>query len=116
MWFLGHANERCEAFSTYPRTYDLLHASTIFSDIKGKGCSVADLLIEMDRILRPKGFIIVRDRQPMVELIKKYLVALNWEAVTTADSYQEIDRYDDEIVFIIQKKMWVTSESFSDSE
>lgn len=75
-----------------------------------------DLLIEMDRILRPQGFIIVRDKPPVVELIKKYLPALQWEEVATADSNRELEQYEDDIILIIQKKMWNTSESFRDSE
>ncbi|KAK0581862.1 hypothetical protein LWI29_018892 [Acer saccharum] len=113
---IGTTHDWCEAFSTYPRTYDLLHAWTIISDIEAKGCSVEDLLIEMDRILRPKGFIIVRDKRPIVELIKKYLKALHWEAVATADSNGESEQDEDEMVFIIQKKVWLTSESFRSSE
>ncbi|KAJ0051488.1 hypothetical protein Pint_01711 [Pistacia integerrima] len=113
---IGALHNWCEAFSTYPRTYDLLHAWTVFSDIEKKGCSAEDLLIEMDRILRPQGFIIVRDKPPVVELIKKYLPALHWEEVATADSNRELEQYEDDIIFIIQKKMWYTSESFSDSE
>lgn len=98
---------RCEAFSTYPRTYDLLHAWTIFSEIIEKGCSPEDLLIEMDRILRPKGFIIVHDKRSVVEFIKNYLPALHWEGVAISDAEQG----EDDLVFIIQKKMWLTSAS-----
>lgn len=104
---------RCEAFSTYPRTYDLLHAWTVLSDIEQKGCSPEDLLIEMDRMLRPTGFVIIRDKQPVIDFIKKYLSALHWEAIdSSSDSVQD----GDEVVFIIQKKMWLTSESFRDTE
>ncbi|GAU25809.1 hypothetical protein TSUD_30740, partial [Trifolium subterraneum] len=67
---------RCEAFSTYPRTYDLLHAWTVLSDVAKKDCSPEDLLIEMDRIVRPTGFVIFRDKQPMIDFVKKYLTAL----------------------------------------
>lgn len=109
------ATNRCESFSTYPRTYDLLHAWTVFSDIEKKDCSIVDLLIEMDRILRPKGFIIVNDKRPTVELIKKYLGALHWESVATADSQLDSEQ-DEDVVLIIQKKMWLTSESLKDSE
>lgn len=108
--------DRCEAFSTYPRTYDLLHAWTVFSDIEKKGCSAEDLLIEMDRILRPTGFIIIRDKQSVVDFIKKYLVALHWEAVATADPSSETDQDGDDVVFVIQKKLWLTSESVRDTE
>ncbi|XP_050219285.1 probable methyltransferase PMT3 [Mercurialis annua] len=113
---IGAVHNWCEAFSTYPRTYDLLHASTVFSDIEKKGCSAEDLLLEMDRILRPSGFIIIRDKQSVVDFVKKYLVALHWEAVATADSSSESDGDGDETVFIIQKKLWITSESLRDEE
>ncbi|KAK4281301.1 hypothetical protein QN277_012816 [Acacia crassicarpa] len=104
---IGTVHNWCEAFSTYPRTYDLLHAWTIFSDIIEKECSPEDLLIEMDRILRPKGFVIIHDKRPVVEYIKNYLSALHWDAVATSDAGQG----EDDTVFIIQKKMWLTSES-----
>lgn len=108
---------RCEAYSTYPRTYDLLHAWTVFSDIEKRGCSGEDLLLEMDRILRPTGFVIIRDKQSVVDFVKKYLRALNWEAVaTTADASSDSDKDGDEVVFIVQKKIWLTSESLRDTE
>ncbi|XP_047333923.1 probable methyltransferase PMT3 [Impatiens glandulifera] len=109
---IGSVHNWCEAYSTYPRTYDLLHAWTILSDIMKKGCSGEDLLIEMDRILRPTGFIIIRDKQPVIEFVKKHLAAMHWESVATADS----DDDSDETVLIIQKKLWLTSSSLKDSE
>lgn len=114
---LDNLFNRCQAFSTYPRTYDLLHARTVFSDMEKKDCSPEDLLLEMDRILRPTGFIIIRDKQPVIDFIKKYLVQLHWEVVATADSSSDSDQDGDDIVFIIQKKMWLlTSESLRVSE
>lgn len=88
----------------------MLHAWTVLSDVAKKDCSPEDLLIEMDRMLRPTGFIIIRDKQPMIDFVKKYLTALHWEAVATADSSS------DEVVLIIQKKLWLTSGSFRDTE
>lgn len=121
--FLFFPNQfRCEAFSTYPRTYDLLHAWTVFSDIRSKGCSAEDLLIEMDRILRPTGFIIIRDKQSVVESIKKYMQALHWEIVasekvtTGSDLDQDNEDGENNVVFIVQKKLWLTSESLKDTE
>ncbi|XP_031502330.1 probable methyltransferase PMT8 [Nymphaea colorata] len=110
---IGTTHDWCEAFSTYPRTYDLLHAWTVFSDIEKKGCSVEDLLVEMDRILRPSGFIIVRDKRSIIDAIKKYLAAVRWEAV--ADSQTEAESDEDEVIFMIQKKVWQTEEAFRDS-
>ncbi|KAK6929765.1 putative S-adenosyl-L-methionine-dependent methyltransferase [Dillenia turbinata] len=112
----GYSSEMCEAFSIYPRTYDLLHAWTMFSDIEKKGCSAEDLLLEMDRILRPTGFIIVRDKQSVIDFIKKYLLALHWEPVATADSGSDSDLDGDEVVFVIQKKIWLTSENLRGAE
>lgn len=102
--------DRCEAFSTYPRTYDLLHAWTVFSDIEKKGCSGEDLLLEIHRILRPTGFLIVRDKKSVIEFISKYLKALHWESVALVDS-DDSDAQDDEKVFVLQKKMWLPGES-----
>jgi len=108
--------DRCEAFSTYPRTYDLLHAWGIFSDIIEKECSPADLLIEMDRILRPKGFVIIHDKRSVVLFIKKFLPALHWISVATSNLEQDSDQGKDDAVLIIQKKIWLTSESIRVSE
>jgi putative pectin methyltransferase len=47
---------RCEAFPTYPRTYDMVHAEGLLSlekHRKGK-CSILDIFLEVDRILRPE--------------------------------------------------------------
>ncbi|CAL1396329.1 unnamed protein product [Linum trigynum] len=111
---IGTIHSWCEAFSTYPRTYDLLHAWTVFSDIEKKGCSVEDLLLEMDRVIRPSGFIIIRDRQSVIDYVKKYMVALHWEAVDSSGTEQDQDG--EEVVFIVQKKLWLTSESLRDTE
>ncbi|MCO5579326.1 hypothetical protein L7F22_033181 [Adiantum nelumboides] len=49
---IGIFHDWCEPFSTYPRTYDLLHAFRVLS-AKRKGCQMKDILLEMDRMLRP---------------------------------------------------------------
>lgn len=53
---------RCEPFSTYPRTYDLLHANHLFSHYQnhGEGCLLEDIMLEMDRILRPQVMILIK--------------------------------------------------------
>ncbi|KAG0471912.1 hypothetical protein HPP92_016458 [Vanilla planifolia] len=77
---IGTVHDWCESFSTYPRTYDLLHAALLFSHTEQQGCSLEDLLLEMDRILRPFGFVIIRDQAPVVNYIRRYLAALKWDA------------------------------------
>lgn len=49
---------RCEPFPTYPRTYDMVHANGLLSSHTSKGCSMKNLLLEMDRILRPEVYFI----------------------------------------------------------
>ncbi|XP_042387885.1 probable methyltransferase PMT3 isoform X1 [Zingiber officinale] len=111
---IGTMHDWCEAFSTYPRTYDLLHAWAIFSDIEKKGCSAQDLLLEMDRILRPTGFVIVRDRQPIIRFIQKHLTAMHWEQVAAADAEPDLDSGEAaEKVLVIQKKLWLIDDDES---
>lgn len=69
----------------------------------------------MDRILRPTGFMIVRDRKPVIDFIKRHLAALHWESVAVEDGEPNSDSEDGEMVFVIQKKMWLVEESGKDS-
>ncbi|CAK9140032.1 unnamed protein product [Ilex paraguariensis] len=64
----GIYHDWCESFSTYPRSYDLLHADHLFSDIK-KRCKLVSVIAEVDRILRPEGKLIVRDN---IEIIGRW--------------------------------------------
>ncbi|CAL1366062.1 unnamed protein product [Linum trigynum] len=59
----------CEAFSTYPRTYDLIHANGVFSIYMNK-CDMVDIVLEMYRILRPEGAVIVRDHVDVIAKLK----------------------------------------------
>ena len=69
----------------------------------------------MDRILRPTGFIIIRDKQSVVDFVKKYLSALHWEAVATGDASSDSED-GEEVVFVVQKKLWLSSRNSRDSE
>lgn len=73
-------------------------------------------MIEMDRILRPKAFVIIRDKRSVVMSIRKFLPALHWDAVTKSNVEQDSDTGEDDAVLIIQKKMWLTTESIRVSE
>ncbi|GJM92185.1 hypothetical protein PR202_ga08625 [Eleusine coracana subsp. coracana] len=78
---VGTYMDWCEAFSTYPRTYDIIHANGIFSLYIHK-CGIIDILVEMDRILRPGGAAIVRDRGDVVLKVKKDADRLGWRSQT----------------------------------
>ncbi|KNA06928.1 hypothetical protein SOVF_176560 isoform A [Spinacia oleracea] len=68
----------CEAFSTYPRTYDLIHADGVFSMYMNK-CDVLEILMEMYRILRPHGAVIVRDNVDILVKVKDLMKDMGWE-------------------------------------
>jgi len=61
----------------------------------------------MDRILRPTGFVIVRDKSTIIEFIKKYLHALHWEAKTVVDAEPSPESEENEMILIIRKKLWL---------
>lgn len=105
---IGSLQNWCESFSTYPRTYDLIHAWNIFSDIENQGCSsMEDLLLEMDRILRPMGFVIIRDKGALVDQISTHLAALHWDAWSKVVDVETDDiSTEDEKILFARKKLW----------
>ncbi|KAH7659179.1 putative S-adenosyl-L-methionine-dependent methyltransferase protein [Dioscorea alata] len=100
---IGIYHDWCEAFSTYPRTYDLIHASSLFSLYQNK-CKIEDILLEMDRILRPEGTGILRDDVDVVNKVKKIVSGMRWDA-------RMLDHEDGPLVpekiLIIVKRYWV---------
>ncbi|KAJ3668936.1 hypothetical protein LUZ60_010886 [Juncus effusus] len=76
---LGVAHDWCEPFDTYPRTYDFLHASGLFS-VEKKRCNITNILLEMDRILRPGGKAYIRDKKSVIYEIKEIVRAMGWKA------------------------------------
>ncbi|KAJ3699026.1 hypothetical protein LUZ61_002731 [Rhynchospora tenuis] len=104
---IGTVHDWCESFSTYPRTYDLLHAWMVFSEIEKQGCGFEDLLLEMDRILRPLGYVIIRDRAPIIDYIKKLLKALRWDDWSSeVIPKRDLLSSGEEKVMIVRKKLW----------
>ncbi|KAJ6903401.1 hypothetical protein Peur_005402 [Populus x canadensis] len=75
---IGIYHDWCEAFSTYPRTYDLIHASGVFSLYRDK-CDMEDILLEMDRILRPEGAVIFRDEVDVLVKVRKMVGGMKWD-------------------------------------
>ncbi|XP_031269109.1 probable methyltransferase PMT2 [Pistacia vera] len=108
---IGIYHDWCEGFSTYPRTYDLIHASDVFSLYKDK-CNAEDILLEMDRILRPEGAVIFRDQVDVLKKVKKIAGAMRWKT-------KMIDNEDGplasiKILFAV-KKYWVAGENSTTS-
>uniref|UniRef100_A0A2P2JY67 Methyltransferase n=1 Tax=Rhizophora mucronata TaxID=61149 RepID=A0A2P2JY67_RHIMU len=74
---IGVYHDWCESFSTYPRTYDMLHASFLFKSLTQR-CDILDVALEMDRITRPGGYILVQDTMEMIHKLSPILRSLRW--------------------------------------
>ncbi|ONK73121.1 uncharacterized protein A4U43_C04F27470 [Asparagus officinalis] len=94
----GIYHDWCESFSTYPRTYDLLHADHLFSRLK-KRCKILPVIAEVDRVLRPEGKLIIRDNVETIREIENMAKSLHWEVRMT---YAK----ENEGLLCIQKTMW----------
>ncbi|KAL2528285.1 putative methyltransferase PMT26 [Forsythia ovata] len=99
----GIYHDWCESFSTYPRSYDLLHADHLFSKIKKK-CNFMALVAEVDRILRPEGKLIVRDKVEILNELESIFKSMKWEI---RSSYSK----DKEGLLFVQKTMWRPAEA-----
>ncbi|KAF5457862.1 hypothetical protein F2P56_021939 [Juglans regia] len=99
----GIYHDWCESFSTYPRSYDLLHADHLFSKVK-KRCNLAGVVAEVDRILRPEGKLIVRDNVETINELENMLKSMQWEVRLTYSR-------DNEGLLCVQKSMWRPNES-----
>ena len=64
-------------------------------------------MIEMDRILRPDGFVIIRDKPSIINYIRKFVTALRWDGWLT-EVEPKIDGLfpSEERVLIARKKKW----------
>ncbi|KAK9167008.1 hypothetical protein Scep_002199 [Stephania cephalantha] len=98
--FVGVLHDWCEEFPTYPRTYDLVHAEGFLSleTKRTRGCTMLDLFTEIDRILRPEGWIIFRDTASLIEAARALAARLRWDARVV-----EIESNHEERLLVCQK-------------
>ncbi|XP_030932552.1 probable methyltransferase PMT16 [Quercus lobata] len=99
---IGTYQNWCEAMSTYPRTYDFIHADSVFSLYKDR-CDMEDILLEMDRILRPEGSVIFRDDVDYLVKIKSTLDAMQWDSRIVD---HEMGPYQREKILLAVKQYW----------
>ncbi|XP_023758934.1 probable methyltransferase PMT17 [Lactuca sativa] len=100
--FIGVYHDWCEAFSTYPRTYDFIHAGGVFSIYQDR-CDITDILLEMDRILRPEGTVVFRDEADVIEKIEKIAQRMRWN---TKNVDQESGQFAMEKILVAFKSYW----------
>ncbi|KAM1427528.1 hypothetical protein FF1_019689 [Malus domestica] len=98
--FVGVLHDWCEPFPTYPRTYDMVHAAGLLSleSDHQRRCTILDLFTEIDRLLRPEGWVIIHDKAFLVESARALTTGLKWEARVV-----EIESNSDEKLLICQK-------------
>ncbi|KAJ6685582.1 SAM-DEPENDENT METHYLTRANSFERASE [Salix purpurea] len=98
--FVGVLHDWCEPFPTYPRSYDLVHAEGLLTlqTHQQRRCTMLDLFTEIDRVLRPEGWIIIRDTAPLVESARMLTTRLKWDARVI-----EIESNSDDRLLICQK-------------
>lgn len=106
---IGTYQNWCEAFSTYPRTYDLIHADGLFSLYQDR-CDIADILMDMDRILRPEGAVIVRDDVDVLNKVARIAGSMGWDN-KLAD--HESGPFNSQKIFVAVKEYWVGTVSNS---
>ncbi|CAA3008624.1 probable methyltransferase PMT18 [Olea europaea subsp. europaea] len=100
--FIGTYQDWCEAFSTYPRTYDLIHAGGVFSLYQDR-CDITYILLEMDRILRPEGTVIFRDVVEVLVKIKSITDGMRWESRIMD---HESGPFNPEKILLAKKSYW----------
>lgn len=100
---IGTYQNWCEAFSTYPRTYDLLHANSLMSMYQDR-CNISDILLEMDRILRPEGAVLIRDNVNALNKVRKIISGMRWESKLVD---HESGPFVEEKILVAVKTYWV---------
>ncbi|CAI9284179.1 unnamed protein product [Lactuca saligna] len=96
---VGIYHDWCESFATYPRSYDLLHADHLFSRLKNRCRQTVSIVVEMDRVLRPGGWAIIRDKAQILKSLEKIYKSLHWEIRMTFVQEKEG-------ILCVQKTMW----------
>ncbi|KAJ1276229.1 hypothetical protein BS78_05G198700 [Paspalum vaginatum] len=103
---IGMYHDWCEAFSTYPRTYDLIHANGIFTLYKDR-CKMEDVLLEMDRILRPEGTVILRDDVEVLLKVQRTVQGMQWR--TLMANHEDGPNIREKVLFAV-KKYWTADD------
>lgn len=109
---IGTYQNWCEAMSTYPRTYDFIHADSLFSLYQDR-CNMEDILLEMDRILRPQGSVIIRDDVDILVNVKSVIDRLQWDSRMVD---HEGGPHVREKLLIAVKQYWTAPASSEDQE
>lgn len=83
---------RCEAFPTYPRTYDLVHGEGLLTLEFGEKqrCEMLDIFAEIDRVLRPEVDIYLTFLLNRYILLGEYIYIIILDGVGKALIYMNL--------------------------
>lgn len=68
-------------------------------------CNAEDILLEMDRILRPEGAVIIRDQADVLVKVRKIVGGMRWN--TKIIDHEDGPLVTEKILFAV-KRYWVT--------
>ncbi|CAL4894039.1 unnamed protein product [Urochloa decumbens] len=83
---IGAYHDWCESFNTYPRTYDLLHMSNLVGSLTNR-CDIIEVAAEIDRILRPGRWFVLKDTIEMIKKMRPVLKSLHYETVVVKQQF-----------------------------
>uniref|UniRef100_A0ACD5WXY9 Uncharacterized protein n=1 Tax=Avena sativa TaxID=4498 RepID=A0ACD5WXY9_AVESA len=109
---IGIYHDWCEAFSTYPRTYDLIHANGVFSLYRDR-CKMEDIMLEMDRILRPEGTVILRDDIDVLLQVQRVATGMRWK--TMMANHEDSPHIPEKVLYAV-KRYWTADGEESSQE
>uniref|UniRef100_A0A0D3HNR1 Methyltransferase n=1 Tax=Oryza barthii TaxID=65489 RepID=A0A0D3HNR1_9ORYZ len=110
---IGIFHDWCEAFSTYPRTYDLIHGNGVFTLYKDKRCKMEDILLEMDRILRPEGTVILRDDIEVLLKVQRIASGMRWKMIMA--NHEDSPHIPEKVLYAV-KRYWTADDKSSEPE
>lgn len=73
-------------------------------------CNAEDILLEMDRILRPEGAVIIRDQADVLVKVRKIVGGMRWN--TKIIDHEDGPLVTEKILFAV-KRYWVTENGTS---
>lgn len=66
-------------------------------------CNLVDLMVEMDRMLRPEGTVVIRDSPEVIDKVSRIANSVRW---TAAIHDKEPESSGREKILVARKKFW----------
>lgn len=100
----------CQSIEAFIYSWTILTWVCLLNEYR---CNIEDILLEMDRILRPEGAVIFRDEVDAIIRVKKIVSGMRWDT-------KMVDHEDGPLVpekiLIAVKQYWVASGNFTSTQ